>query len=530
MSELLSNDLFLLFAIIGLGKALERVRIGRFSLGIAAVFLVAAAAGALGVKLSDGWRLFGLVIFVYAVGIEAGPQFFSSLRRQGRSWLSVPLIFIGGSALLFLGLAFALDGFLDKRSFIGLFAGAFTCTPAMAAALDQLGDPAISVAFGIAYPLSLVGAILLIPALPRLFGDDLEEARREHERRHPRPGARAFRFFRVRNQSAAGRSLDEIRSLARPGLVFTRYVRGGATEVARGDIVLEAEALVGAVGSMEDLAGLEVLLGPVEPSEIPMPRTMQSRRLIVSSREVAGKSLEEILAARHVDVRITRLIRSGVELPPEPRGIVLLGDRLDVFGAEEDLRVFLDLVGDDLEDAYLTQFAPISMGIALGFVAGLLPLPFLSYPLGVTGGVLIVAMFLGYKVRFAGVLWQIPHSATSFIKQFGLSLFFAALGVSIGPHVASTLAEPRNWALLGLALALDFLPLIAMYWIATRLARKNPLEALGLLGGSVNNSTVLASLNDRIGSEIPNAPFAFAYPLGLMLTMLCSQALAIALG
>jgi putative transport protein len=219
-----------------------------------------------------------------------------------------------------------------------------------------------------------------------------------------------------------------------------------------------------------------------------------------------------------------------VELPPEPRGIVLLGDRLDVFGAEEDLRVFLDLVGDDLEDAYLTQFAPISMGIALGFVAGLLPLPFLSYPLGVTGGVLIVAMFLGYKVRFAGVLWQIPHSATSFIKQFGLSLFFAALGVSIGPHVASTLAEPRNWALLGLALALDFLPLIAMYWIATRLARKNPLEALGLLGGSVNNSTVLASLNDRIGSEIPNAPFAFAYPLGLMLTMLCSQALAIALG
>lgn len=523
----LNSEVFTLFAVIAVGKALERIRIGNFSFGIASVFLVAAVAGAMGIVLPHSFQTFGLCVFIYAVGIEAGPQFFASLKAKGVSWLPVPLVFIGAALGLYASCALLLSQWFPTSSFVGLFAGAFTCTPALAAVAERLADPAVSVAFGVVYPFTLAGNVYLIPWLPKLFRHDIEALKKAFDEETRRLyGQRELRLFRVQNPSITGHTVGELRGFALDGVVYTRYIEDGVTTLARDGVTLHEHGLIAAVGTEEGLAKVEMLVGPREQHDVPVPRNLHVRQFIVSNPAVAGRTISSLLMEHPLDVRFTRIVRTGIELCPDSDRQILLGDRITAIGEDEDIDELLGVLGDDMEEAFRARFAPVSIGIAAGFLVGQLPLPLLKSPLGVTAGILLVGMLLGRKVRFATVLWQIPVATTNFLKQFGMSVFFAVVGAGVGPQLFAALRNPQGWLLLGVALALAFLPTVIMYGVATRLLRKNPLDVLGLVAGTVNNSSALAAVNERWKTAIPNTAFAFAYPMGLILVIFSTQILA----
>lgn len=530
ISDLLSSDVFRLFAVVATGKVLEQVRIGRFSFGIASVFLIAAIAGAMGISINASFQSFGLCIFIYAVGIEAGPQFFSTLKSRGAAWISVPLLFIVTALFIYVACATIFRNSISGLSFVGLFAGAFTCTPALAAVTEKLSHPALGIAFGIVYPLTLAGNVYLIPILPKIFGHNIDTLKRIFEEETRKLyGARRLQYFRVTNPSIIGRTIADLRAFEVDGVVFTRYTQDTVTQLGRDEVVLQLNGILAAVGTTEGLSKVEILVGPAETVEVPVPKSLQVRQFVVSNPSIAGKTISKLFMEHPLDIRFTRIARSGIELCPDSDKQILLGDRLTAIGEDEDMIELLSILGDDMEEVYMARFAPISIGIAIGFIVGLIPIPFLSTQLGVTAGVLLVAMILGRKVRFLGILWQIPQATTNFLKQFGLAIFFAVIGSTVGPQIVQTFANHQYWILIPVAIVLGFVPTIAVYAISTKLMKKNPLEVLGLLAGTLNNSSALVAVNDKLKTVIPNTAFAFAYPLGLILVIFATQLLLLVL-
>ena len=525
--ELLRSEVFLLFFVISLGKLLERVKVRQLSLGIASIFLIAAVLGHAGHRVPQAFGTFGLVLFVYCVGIEAGPQVFSSVGRRRGHWLSVLLLHLGTTAALTLALAALLHRQHPAEAFIGVFAGAMTCTPGLASVLDRIEAPAASAVFGAVYPIALLGGIYLLPALPALFRDDVEKLKRDDDatrQREHRP--RAARAYRIENPNVAGRRVEEVRRMVSPHVVFSRYAEGERHLLASDGLVLAAGGSLVAVSPEAEVASLEILLGPSEAVPPHPPAELVSRKLIVSRAQHVGLTLAELDLEARLDVRVTRVVRSGVELSPLPERQLLLGDRLVAIGTAEDMAELSRLLGDDVQEAFRTQFAPISIGVVLGFFLGRMPLPWLDSPLGITGGVLVVSLFLGYRVKMAGILWQIPQQTTAFLKQLGLYIFFAVLGTNTGPALVETVADPGSYRLLLGALAVCFLPLLLTYAVATRLLRRSPLETVGLLAGSLNSSSALQATNESLRTDIPSAPFALAYPFGLLFGIAATQAVA----
>ena len=530
LTEVLGSDVFRLFAIISLGKLVEQVRIRGFTLGIASIFLIAAAFGARGMVLPQDFQLFGLALFVYCVGIEAGPQFFSSFRGNGRVWGTVVLVHLVVLALCAIGCWVLLRRWISPGTAIGLFTGSLTCTPCMASVLDAVHDTAMSAAFGVIYPVSLIGNVYLVPALPRLFGDDVEALKQKHQEalmaRYPERVARAFR---VTNANIIGKPILALQGLVPQGVVFTRYIREGETHLARDTVVVEPDTTLVAVGAEQDLKALEVLVGRDAGQTPAEPRTdsLQVRRLIVSRSSSVGKTLSELDLEHRYHVRLTRIVRSGVEVAPQPSELLLLGDKITAMGSVRDIDELAKEVGDDVDEMFRTQFAPISIGVVLGFLAGQIPLPFVNRSLGMTGGILVIAMFLGWRVRFAGILWQVPRETNNFLKQLSLYVFFAVLGSTTGAEWATISGVSTGSVLLAAAFLFAFVPVALVYWLATRLLRRDPLETIGILAGNLNSSSTLAAINESLGTSIPNAPFALAYPLALILGIVASQSLAV---
>lgn len=529
LSELIHNNIFLLFLIISLGKLIERIKIRGFSLGIASIFIIAAVFGHFGAQLPSDFASFGLALFVYCIGIETGPQFIASFNKKAASWLPVPLLHFAFSMVLTVLLMAALGSF-SGGTFLGLYSGSLTSTPAMASVYGHELDKTITAAYGLMYPIALIGSIYLIPALPRLFRHNIAEASARFMDSMGKAVVRELRLFRVTNPNLLGRQFSTLKSFSLRDVIFTRIIDNGISRLASDELILKENSIVAVVGNPIELEKLLLLIGPAETAASAIDTgTLQVKRIIISNPEIAGKTLAELDIDHNFDAKITRVVRSSVEMSPLIVKQIQLGDKIIAIGTEEGMARLTKFLGDDVEESMKTQFAPISIGVMLGMFAGHIPLPFLHYTFGMTGGILLCAMFLGYKVKFLGILWQIPHQTNAFLKQLSLYIFFAALGTSAGKELIGILVNPQSILLLAGCVILAFLPIIAVYAVSTGVMKKNPLEVIGILAGDLNNSSVILSINEHLKTDIPNAAFAFTYPLGLILAILSTELLYVLL-
>ena len=534
---LAENPMLTLFVVIGLGYLLGEIEFRGFRLGVAGVLFVGLAVGSLAPDIAPPEALptLGLIIFVYAVGIHSGRAFFDSFRRHGyrNSLLAVGALAFG--ALLTVEVSSALS--LDGPRAAGLYCGALTNTPALAAARERLRDTARSgklsakavraltdepvVAYSVAYPLGVLVVLLSFLLARRLWRIEMPPAEEGAE-------IRAADFV-VKNPGVIGRTVSEVLSLHKEvGFVVSRIRHGGRTDLARSATPLSEGDIVVVVGDEEALARARQIFGAATDERIELDRSeIDYRRVFVSSKQVVGKTIRDLDLQNRLSATITRLRRGDMDIVPDPEARLELGDRVRVLTRRENFQAVSKFFGDSIRGAAETDFGSVAIGMVLGVMVGLMPLPLpggSTVRLGLAGGPLLVALVLG-KLEYTGrITWAIPAAANLTLRQIGLLLFLSGVGIRAGYSFAGTMRVNGPQMLVAGA-AITFGVTLATLAIGHKWL-KIPFDSLmGVVSGIQTQPACLAYATDQARSDAPNLAYAGVYPAATIAKIVLAQLL-----
>jgi putative transport protein len=528
--QLLSkNPLLLLFLVVAIGYPLGRVQVRGSRLGVAAILFVGLAAGAIDARLAmpEIVYMLGLALFVYALGLTSGRALVASLRREGPKGVLLAIAGTVGGAVLTLAIARALH--LDRALAAGLFTGAMTSTPALAAAIETLKqvDPAAVslpvVAYSIAYPFGVLGVVLAVRAVERVRRvDPAAEMRRVEEgggSNEPLESA----TLRVTRDTGPF-TLDELVRGLRFRVIFGRIRRDGQLRLATPTEHLLPGDLVTAVGTASELARVTERLGDRCDERIDLDRSeFDLRRIFVSNAEVAGRPLQDLDLPHRLGAVVTRVRRGDVDLLPHGRMRLEVGDRVRVLAPVRQLPLVAAFFGDSYRAASEVDILTFGLGLALGLLAGIVPIPLpggSTFTLGFAGGPFLVAIVLGIVERTGPMVWTLPFSAGVALRQVGLILFLAGIGTRAGSGFGATIASGSGATLLLAGAAITFLT-SAVVTFAGHGWLGIPMPLLvGLVGGMQTQTALLGWANERTGSEAPGVGFAAVYPIATVAKIL----------
>ena len=521
------------------GSALGKIRVGGVSLGVAGVLFAGLFLGYLKLAVDphvlEFVREFGLIIFVYTLGLQIGPGFFGSLRARGLmlNGFAAAIVLLGAG----LAVAFIRGGYVGLPAGVGLLSGATTNTPSLAAAqqaLKQVGveDSAAAVqglAYAVAYPFGIIGIILTMVLVRRAFRVDVKAevaaAEAAHAPARPKP---ATRNFEVRNPNLVGRALGKVPGLAGSGVVVSRFSRGGVVEVAKPETLLRLGDILHAVGPEEGLDELRVVVGADAGVDLKsLPGSVTNRRLIVTRSDVFGRELGEIEVLAEQDVVVTRVTRGGIEFTATPGFRLQFGDVLMAVGEEPRIAAVAAAVGNSNKALNSPQPIPFFLGIALGVVVGAIPLAVPGLPaavkLGLAGGPLIVAILLSRVANTGPLVWYLPTNANHMLREVGITLFLAAVGLKSGEKFMEVLmgGDGLRWLLFGAVITA--VPLVVIGVFVRAWKKLNYAELCGLLAGSMTDPPALAFAQQTTGSDAPAVSYATVYPLVMLLRVFSAQ-------
>ena len=522
-TDLLHSSYFSLFLIVALGFMLGRIKIKGLSLDVSAVIFIALLFGHFGVIIPKELGNFGLVLFIFTIGIQAGPGFFDSFRSKGKTLILITMLIISSACLTAVGLKYAFD--IDTPSVVGLIAGALTSTPGLAVAIDSTNSPLASIAYGIAYPFGVIGVILFVKLLPKIMRVNLDqEARRlEVERRELNTC-----IYRITNASVFGRSLMQINARAMTGAVISRLKHKDEISIPTAHTVLHEGDYIQAVGSEESLNQLAVLMGKREEGELPLDKTQEIESLLLTKKDMINKQLGDLNLQKNFGCTVTRVRRSGIDLSPSPDLALKFGDKLMVVGEKEGIKGVARLLGNDAKKLSDTDFFPIAMGIVLGVLFGKLNISFsdsLSFSPGLTGGVLMVALFLSAIGKTGPILWSMSGPANQLLRQLGLLLFLAEVGTSAGKNLVATFQE-SGLLMFGVGAAITVVPMLVAVLVGRLVFKISLLDLLGTITGGMTSTPGLAAADSMVDSNIPSVAYATVYPIAMVFLILFIQVIA----
>ena len=536
-----AGAVLILALVAGSGLALGSLRVRGIGLGIAGVLFAGLAFGHFGVHVDERTlefaREFGLILFVYSIGLQVGPGFFASLRRHG---LALNLL---AAAVVLLGVATALGlhllGGIDAAAAVGILSGATTNTPSLAAAQQALkqvmADPAAretlaplpGVGYAVAYPFGVVGIIVVMVGIRAVFRISLAREREELDRgleAEVRRPARAN--LEVVNPNLVGLPIERVPLIS--GIVVSRIYRDGLLRVPRPDTTLALGDVLLAVGTREELDALRVVVGRESALDLhSLPSAITTRRLIITRAAASGKTIAELDFVRRYGVQVTRVSRAEVELPASAGFELQYGDTVLAVGEAADITRAAAELGDSPKSLNYPHLVPMFVGIALGIVLGswAFSLPGVPAPvrLGLAGGPLLVAILLSRIGRIGPLVWYMPLSANYMLREVGIVLFLSAVGLHAGDVFVDTLVHgPGLYWMAGGALV-TLVPLAAVATIGRAVLGLNFLTLCGLLAGSMTDPPALAFANAVAGSEGPSTAYATVYPLTMILRVLAAQ-------
>jgi len=543
-----AHALGLLALVCAVGMALGSLKFKGIGLGSSGVLfmgiLAAQFSEPLDARVLSFVREFGLVLFVFAMGLSLGPGFFASLRAEGLR-LNVLAAVLVVSAGLLAPLVGWLGGF-DAEAIGGLFAGATTNIPALGAAQQSLASmPEIShqrqalpaLACAVAYPGSIVGSLAVILALKILFRiDPAKEAEAYAAERRAAIEPLVRRTLVVENNELAGATVAEACRRISERLVISRIRRAGQADVqtASAGTTLGLGDAILAVGTAPLLERFERLVGRRSDEDLMAASgSVTYRRIAVTSKQVLGKTVAELGLPGLFGAHVTRIARGDVEMTAAANLRLQFGDVLQVVGSEEQLEKAAAHLGNSLKALNETHFIPLFAGIALGVLVGSVPLvvPGLANPLrlGLAGGPLLVALFLGRIGHFRNLVWHMPQNVNLAFREFGISLFFAALGLAAGDQFIAAVLSPRGLSWLAGGLVITLLPLLAVGLWSRAIEKLNFVTLSGLLAGGTTNPPALNFSTNLCGSEAPTLAYATVYPLTTLLRILVAQVLTLLL-
>lgn len=530
------------------GMLLGSVKVRGIGLGAAGVLFAGILAGAISQPI-EGHTLsfvkdFGLVLFVFGIGLQLGPGFLASLRGTGvrLNILAASIVVLG--ALIAAGLGGLLG--LDPASVPGVFSGATTNTPSLGAAQQTLsklpgfsGDRAAlpALAYAVTYPLAIVGMITTILVLKSVFRlDPRRDAERfaAEQRQSVEPLER--RTLVVANAKLEGVLVDSIGKIADAGVVISRIKPAGDTRirVAAGDYTLRRGDLVLAVGTARDLDRCEQLVGGASAEDLmKAPSAVMHRRVVVTSKAVLGKTVGQLGLQHLHGVVVTRVTRADLEMTAVPDLRLQFGDMVQVVGEPEGIRKSAEMLGDSLKALNETHWAPLFGGVALAIALGTLPIPIPGMPqplrLGIAAASLIVAMLIGRFGRVGTLAAHMPFNANLALRELGIVLFFASVGLLAGPAFFDIVLSERGLLWMAAGACVTTLPLLVIGAAAITIGKLNFVALSGLLAGSMTDPPALNFATNLCGSDAPMTSYAAVYPLTTLLRILAAQILTIGL-
>jgi putative transport protein len=534
-----------LVAVVGLGFASLKVR--GIGLGVTGVLFAGLIFGHFGFHLEhhtlEFLREFGLILFVFTIGLQIGPGFFASLRDKGLALNGLAAgIVIGGGILTVIfakifGIAFGAAA--------GLFAGATTNTPSLGAAQQTLiamkadetlsGIPALS--YAVAYPLGIVGIILSMIVIRSLFRIDVKREAAQFEESQRSVGQSIERAnLRVDNPNLEGLRIDKIPGLRETQVTVSRLKRRDEAEVhvATGASVIHTGDTLLAIGTSPHLQSFQRIVGSRSDEDLmKAPGEVSFRRVIVTNKPVLGKTMRELGFETKYGVSVTRLQRGGVEMMATADVPLQFGDALIIVGEVRALEQVAAELGNSPKELNETNFIPVFFGIVLGIIAGSLPiaLPGLPVPvrLGLAGGPLVLAIVLARVGNIGRLVWYMPGNVNYAFRELGIILFLACVGLKAGSQFVSTLLSPSGLLWLVCGAAITIVPILAAGIFGRAVLKLNYMTILGLQAGSMTDPPALAFANTIAGSHAPAISYASVYPLTMLLRITVAQVLVILL-
>lgn len=527
MHWLIEHPLVALFLAVSLGMALGSVHINGFSLGASGVLFAGLVLGHCGVTIPQALTDLGIVLFVYVVGLQAGPKFLPMIRQRGGAYVLLAGVILGTACLVTVAVEF-IAGFGPALS-SGLFAGALTSTPGLAAARDAVSDPRVAVGFGVAYPVGLLAVVVFVQLLPRLLKVDLREeaSRIEQEARGPSP---SVIWIEVTNPRMHGQTVQELSHAHLAAVAISRVFKAGESLPARAETLIEQGDHLRVVGTERNLRQFERFVGLRRPDFEEPPTDIAAMQLVVSEESMAGRQLAELHVRERYGVTITRMWRDDFEFVPSGGTRLEIGDTIRIVGTPDECRRFVDLAGQRERRLHETPFLPFLLGLLAGTLLGLVPIPAAtvaggtSFRLGIAGGPLLVGLLVGHLGRIGPLSFRVPIAARFFVRELGLILFLAGVGTQAGAGLVNVLIE-HGVRLVPAALAVTALPLLAAWWTARRVLRLDLLSTLGALCGGMTSTPGLGIVSKTADSELPALAYAATYPAALMLVVLLVQLL-----
>jgi putative transport protein len=537
---LLENPLLLLFLVLGGGYLVGRVSIGGFSLGISAVLFVGLGFGALhpDMRLPDLVYLLGLILFVYTVGLSAGPGFVSSFRHGGaRDNVLVIIVLIAAFAAT-LGGARLLG--MDGSFAAGVYTGSLTNTPALAAVLQHQTDTSAPadidqavaepvIGYSMSYPFGVLGMVLAVYLLRRLRpgGGASEQI----------DGVSAEDLMRasvvVTTARYVGITVADLMSETGWRVLFTRHTDGKEIEIPHPDSVFQEGDVISVIGESTDVERVTVALGKRADVDLALDRTeIDYRRIFVSNDALVGRTIADLDLVGRFGAIITRVRRGDVDRMARPSTVLELGDRIRVVAPTDRMSSVSAYFGDSYRKLSEIDVASFSLGIVLGLLLGLVPIPLpggTSFTLGPAGGPLVIGLVFGALGQTGPFTWQLPYNASLTLRQLGAVLFLAGVGTRSGYAFVDSLAAGAGLELLLLGAAVTSLSAVLIILGGVFLLRSPTGVLAGIAGGLVTQPAVLAFAVEQTGSDLPNTGYATVYPVATITKILLAQAIVVLL-
>lgn len=542
----IAHTILLYAFVIAMGVMIGKVKFFGVSLGVTFVLFVGILVGHLGFsanpELMHFMREFGLILFIYSIGLQVGPGFFSSFKKGGmqQNLLATSVVLLGVGVTIALYYIFA--GRIPMSMFVGILSGAVTNTPGLGAAqeaLRQLFDagqiteiPQIALGYAVAYPLGVTGIIFSLIIIRVLFKVNMEKEHEKFKENSSSTEGTKIMTLQIHSKAIHGKNLVQIRKLIGRQFVISRLFHEGEYSIPKGETVIHNNDIVLVVAAEEDAEAVKELLGDAieydwKESEV----KMISRRIVITRDIINGKTLGS-LRLRALNVNCTRVIRSGFDLFASEDLVLQVGDRVVVVGSPESIKRIEEVLGNTLNRLNEPHLITLFIGIFLGIIFGSIPffIPGMPMPvkLGLAGGPLVVAILLG---RFGFKLKLITYttqSANLLLREIGITLFLASVGIASGDKFVETVVHGDGLLWVACGVLITMIPLLIVGIFGRKVMKMNYFTLMGLLAGSTTDPPALAYANATAGNDAPAVAYSTVYPLTMFLRVILAQILILA--
>ena len=531
--------------VIAVGVLLGKIKFFGVSLGVTFVLFTGIVCGHFGLtgntQILTFLQDFGLILFVFCIGLQVGPSFFSSFKKGGIAMNLVAMGIVALNIAVAVALYYGLNGRIELPMMVGILCGAVTNTPGLGAANEALSQlnyngPQIAMGYACAYPLGvlgIIGSIIAIRYICRINLKKEEEDIAKEEAANPHLTPRMM-HLEVHNEALAGKTLLQVRDFMGRDFVCSRILQNGHVSIPNRDTVFHLGDQLFVVCAEDDAEAIIAFIGPkIEVDWEKQDTPMVSRRILITQPKMNGKQLGEFHFSSMYGVNVTRVNRSGMDIFASRNLTLQVGDRVMVVGPQDAVERVANLMGNSLKRLDHPNIVTIFVGIFLGIFFGSLPIAFPGIPtpvkLGLAGGPLIVSILIGrfgYKLK---LVTYTTMSANLMLREIGIALFLASVGIKAGANFVNTVVDGDGLLYVGCGLIITVIPLLIMGAVARWHYKMNYFMLMGLIAGSNTDPPALAYSNQTAGNNAPAVGYSTVYPVSMFLRILTAQLLILIL-